>query len=38
MSEHVNDELIDLGSASELTLGSPEASAWENLTMKDFRD
>lgn len=32
------EELIELGSVSELTLGDPEQAFYENVTMKDHRD
>jgi hypothetical protein len=31
-------DIIDLGSATELTLGDPEEAFYENVTMKDHRD
>lgn len=34
--ERQEQELLDLGAASELTLGEPEPLQFENVTIEDF--
>lgn len=38
MNEDHDRALIELGAATTLTLGEPELEAYENVTMKDFKD
>jgi hypothetical protein len=38
MREEISGEVIDLGEATELTLGEPDMAFFENITMKDHRD
>jgi hypothetical protein len=38
MREQETQDVLDLGAASELTLGEPEPLAYESVTIKDFWD
>jgi hypothetical protein len=33
-----DEDILDLGAATELTLGEPELWAFENVLIEDFRD